>query len=142
MLCYESDINLKDYNFDGAPDISIYGTQSGMKNIIVTIYIYDREMDGYYKNEILSQSSNCEIDSANKTISTFGQGGMASMIFNSETYIWDNDNLIMVKSIRQNYNDEIDLFVRITRNLINQGWITQVDTLSENQLLEMRDAIR
>ncbi|GCC53317.1 hypothetical protein SanaruYs_35600 [Chryseotalea sanaruensis] len=140
ILEIESGISLKDYNFDGAPDISIYNTQSGMKNIIETIYLFDFEKQRFSKNEILSQSSNCSIDSINKTISTFAQGGMSSMIFNSELYNWENNKLRIIKSVRQDYIDEIDRFVRITKTMRNQEWIMQVDTLSEAQLLEMREA--
>ena len=39
----ESSIKLVDFNFDNEPDISIYNTQSGMKNIIENIFIFDKQ---------------------------------------------------------------------------------------------------
>ncbi|MEQ8423693.1 MAG: hypothetical protein RIA63_03220, partial [Cyclobacteriaceae bacterium] len=103
------------------------------------IFIYDETKKRYFRNNILSQSSNCLIDSVSKTISTFGQGGMASMIYNSETYTWEENKLKLIKSIQQDYNDKLNRFIRETKTLSDLTWTTQVDTLTEAQLLDMRD---
>jgi len=139
MFTIESDIKLLDYNFDNLPDLAVYSTQSGMKNIMENVYIFNKGKNKYFKNRILSASSNCKIDSVNETISTFGQGGMASMIYGAETFKWENDKLKLIKSETQNYIDNINLFVRETKELVDTNWVVKVDTLSEEKILEMRD---
>lgn len=133
ILSLSYNIRLDDYNFDNYPDIAIYNTNSGLKNIMENIYIYNPEENGYFRNVILSKSSNCSIDTTNQTISTFGQGGMASMIYGSTTYIWEDDNLIAIKNINQDYIDSLDVFVKKTRRLVEETWTLSIDTLTEEQ---------
>ncbi len=138
MLSMKNFIKLDDYNFDNHPDIAVYSTQSGMKNVMENIYIYDNQKNRYFFNKILSNISNCSIDKENKTISTFGQGGMASMIYGSIIYKWENDKLVEIKNVNQDYIDSLNVFVKKTRVLVDAIWTTKIDTLTEDQAREWK----
>ena len=130
-------IRFSDFNFDNHPDLAVFNSEgSGVKNIMEDIYIYYPSKKRYYRNKILSENSNISIDTINQTLSTFGQGGMASMIYGSVTYKWENDELSSVRSVNQNYNDSLNLFIRQIDALKDSVWITTIDTLTEDQARE------
>jgi len=132
-------IRIIDFNFDNQPDIAIYNSASGMKNIAEDIYIYGKTKKRFIYNQILSESSNCTVDTIRNLIETFGQGGMASMIYNSETYTWEEEKLKKIREVRQDYNDELKRFIKVTKDLVDNNWVTSTDTLTEERILEMRE---
>jgi len=137
LFSVEHYIKLKDYNFDNKPDVAIYNNvQSGNKNYVEKIYIFDKKKNTFLRNRILSESANCYIDTINKTISTFWEGGMASMIYGSSTYIWVNDELTEIKYVHQDYIDSLKVFKRTTKELIDNIWVSKVDTLTEDKARE------
>ena len=135
ILSVEGYIEVNDYNFDNKPDIAFYNnTGSGTKNSMKNIYIFDKMKKTFFLNRILSETANCCVDTTNKTISTFWQYGMASRLYGSSTYIWENDKLTEVKNVNQSYIDSLNVFVRTTRELIDNTWILKVDTLTEDDV--------
>jgi len=131
-------VRFTDYNFDNEPDIAIYNMASGVKNVMEDIYIYSDKYKRFLFNKILSNNSNCYADSVKKTISTFGQGGMASLIFGSTTYKWDDAKLQAIESVSQDFIDSLEVFVRKTSKLADSTWVTSIDTLTEEQAIEWK----
>ncbi|WP_439185858.1 XAC2610-related protein [Carboxylicivirga taeanensis] len=131
-------IRFEDYNFDNKPDLAVYNSASGMKNILEDKYIYSKESGQFVYNKILSNHSNCQPDSVNKTIYTLGQGGMASMIYGSATYKWEDVKLVKIKTVKQDYIDSLDIFVREIKELVDTTWIMTVDTLTEQNAKEWK----
>jgi hypothetical protein len=128
-------IRLEDFNFDGHPDIAVYNSEaSGMKNIAEDIYIFNPDKNTYFRNKILSESANVYADSVKKTVSTFGQGGMASQIYGSSFYKWKEGKFDIIKWEKQDYNITLKRFIRETRELVNGEWVISIDTLSDDQL--------
>jgi hypothetical protein len=84
-------------------------------------------------NKILSENANCKIDTLNKSISTFSQGGMASKIYGITEYKWNNEKLEIVKKVNQDYQKSLNAFICITRKRIDTTWITKIDTLYEDE---------
>lgn len=132
-------IRLQDFNFDIFPDVAIYNREtSGVKNIMEDIYIFDKKRQRYFRNKTLSANSNVSIDTTGHTLSTFGQGGMASMIYGSTTYAWDESKLKPIRTVDQTYSDSLNVFVRKIRNLQDTLWITTIDTLTEENAKEWK----
>jgi hypothetical protein len=132
-------IRLEDFNFDNFPDIAIYNPEmSGTKNLVEDIYIFNQKKQRFFRNKTLSENSNISVDTVNQTLSTFGQGGMASMIFGSITYKWQNSKLEEIKKVKQDYIDSLNLFVRKTRKLQDTSWIIAIDTLTEERAREWK----
>ncbi|MBZ0244862.1 MAG: hypothetical protein K8H85_02845 [Cyclobacteriaceae bacterium] len=128
-------IRLDDFNFDGHPDVAVYNSEaSGMKNIAEDIYIFNVDKNAYFRNKILSESSNVYADSVSKTVSTFGQGGMASQIYGSSFYKWKEGKLEIFKSQTQDYNSSLNRFIRETKELVNGKWVISIDTLRDEEL--------
>jgi hypothetical protein len=123
-------IRLYDFNFDRKPDLAIYNCSSGVKNVLTDKYIYSPNKDMFVYNKELSSFSNCRIDSINKTLYTLASGGHASRIYGSGTYKWEDDELVMLKKVNQDYNHSLNVFVREIRELIDTKWILTVDTLT------------
>ena len=61
------------------------------------------------------------------------------MIYNSETFKWEGANLKMTKAIRQDYNEKLKLFIRKINSLKDTAWITNIDSLTEEEILKTRD---
>ena len=128
-------VNFEDYNFDDFPDIAIHNKEaSGMKNQVYDIFLYLPNKKRYYRNRFLSKVTNPVLNSEEKTLSTFGAGGMASQIYSSSTYTWKNDRYEMIKSVNQSYIDSIDRFIRISKSLTDTTWTIKVDTLKDEEL--------
>lgn len=124
-------IKFKDYNFDNHPDLVVYNSNSGMKNIVEDIYIYSPKSQKFIFNKILSENANCKIDTKSKSISTFSQGGMASKIYGITEYKWNNEKLEIVKKVNQDYLKSLNAFICTTKTRIDTSWITEIDTLYE-----------
>lgn len=73
-------IRFEDYNFDGYPDLVIYNSSSGVKNVYEDKYLYNKTEKRFIYNQLLSSESNLSIDTVHQTLSSLEQGGMASMI--------------------------------------------------------------
>ena len=124
-----------DYNFDEFPDVAIHNrVASGMKNQIYDTYLFRHDKNGYYKNKFLSELTNSTLNREEKTISTFGAGGMASQIYSLGVYKWTGEKYELIRSENQSYIDSIDRYVRTTKVLIDTTWSTEIDTLRDDQL--------
>jgi hypothetical protein len=125
-----------DYNFDGFPDVAIHNrVASGTKNQMYDTYLFRHDRNGYYKDQFLSQLTNPTLDKEERTLTTFGAGGMGSQIYSLAIYRWTEDNYVLTRSERQTYVDSIDRYIRTTKQLADTTWSTEVDTLRDDQLM-------
>ncbi|QCK15585.1 XAC2610-related protein [Mangrovivirga cuniculi] len=125
-------VYFEDYNFDDFPDVAIHNREaSGVKNQMYTVYLYNSERNKYYKNKFLSKVVNPSIDYESKTLTTFGQGGMASQIYSKKLYRWNNGDFELIKYENQTYSDSLNRFIRTTKTLEDSGWTVKVDTLKD-----------
>ncbi|MFN6945559.1 MAG: XAC2610-related protein [Cytophagaceae bacterium] len=126
-------INFKDYNFDNYPDLTIYNSSSGSKNIMEDVFVYHPEKKQFVYDNRLSGLSNISVDTIAQTIYTFGQGGMASKIYGSATYKWEEDELVVIKKVLQDFDDKLDAFVREIHELHNDTWNIRRDTFAKDE---------
>jgi len=132
------DIEISDYNFDNYLDIGIYNAEaSGVKNTLYEVFLYDPETKNYYYHKELSGMSCLFANKEKKTISTFEQGGMASMLFGFSEYKWEKDKLVPIYLVNQTYNESLGIFIRNTNTLQNNVWVTQIDSLMEDEAREI-----
>ena len=123
-----------DFNFDGHPDVAVFNNEaSGVKNLVEDIYLFNSIRKRYFRNKLLSETANVSANTAQKTLSTFAQGGMASKIYGSTTYVWEGDSLVSTMDINQHYDDSLEMFIKITQKKVNNTWVTTTDTLTDSE---------
>ncbi len=89
-------INLKDYNLDNYPDLSIYCRgNSGSGGEIYFTWIYDSKKEYYRFNTLLSSANIGSIDSENKTITMCWKSGWCD--HNVWLYKVQKDNFKLIK---------------------------------------------
>ena len=116
-------IYFADYNFDGFLDIvfrSYFGPIGRSE-----IFLYNPKTHKFSRNEELSGMTNSEIDYETQIIKSFDDGGDQGMIFDICEYKWINGKLTLIYSDRQNYDVDLDKYVRITRTLQGNGTWTE-----------------
>ena len=133
-------ISLSDYNFDGSFDIGIYSGTSGVSNTKNEIFIYNAETKSFAHNEELSALANIEIDSKMQAIRYAWKGGTAGLEYYSYEYKWEEGKLTLVGSVKQDYDETSENYIRITQ-ILQKGKLKQkTDTIYDAEpLIDARD---
>ncbi|MDR0442532.1 MAG: hypothetical protein LBH44_03900 [Treponema sp.] len=69
------------------------------------------------------------IDDETQTVKSHGKGGHAGLIYYYREYKWEYGQLMLMCSENQDYDEELDAYIRITRTLQNGVWIEQTETV-------------
>lgn len=126
-------IRFEDYNFDKYPDLVVYNSGSGTKNIVEDKYLYD-PVDSLFKlHEGLSFPPNISFDTLTQTISTFVAGGHASRIYGADKYKWVGHNLTLIETRQQDYNESLNRYILEIKTLKDSVWEVKYDTLIYNE---------
>lgn len=105
-------INFVDFNFDGFLDFRIYSAPlSSEKNHVFAYYLYDRQRGDFQFSEILSQTTNLQVDAENGTIQTFNTTGHDGMVFRSSTYIFRKDEMVELSRQQQDFLPDLGVYV-------------------------------
>lgn len=125
-------IRFEDYNFDKYPDLVVYNSGSGTKNIVEDKYLYD-PFDSLFKlHEGLSFPPNISFDTLTQTITTFVAGGHAGRIYGAEQYKWVGRDLTLIQTRQQDYHELLKRYILETKTLKDSVWVVKYDTLAYN----------
>jgi hypothetical protein len=105
-----------DYNFDNYMDISIYNG-SGTGGQWFHIYIYNPNTKSFIYLDELSQLPSVWADAEKQTVNSYGKGGHAGLKYHYREFIWINEQLTLIQSEDQDYDSDLDLYIRINRTL-------------------------
>jgi|GEM_PF-544585 len=133
-------ISLSDYNFDGSFDIGIYSGTSGVSNTKNEIFIYNAETKSFAHNEELSALANIELDSKTQAIRSAWKGGIAGLEYYSYEYKWEEGKLTLIGSVKQDYDETSENYIRITQTLQKGKLKQKTDTIYDAEpLIDARD---
>lgn len=125
--------SLRDFNFDNIPELLIYNSASGNKNVLHDIYTIDEKNNRLVFDNFLSSLCNPYIDSSSQELRVFSEGGMASKIYGSEAYTWKDHQWNLIRTIRQDYDHDLKMFIRSIKEKKNSDWDRTIDTLSAEE---------
>jgi hypothetical protein len=124
-------IDVADLNFDNYMDITIF-MWSGSGGIWEYIYIYNPKEKKYYYQEELSSLATVWADAETKTVKSHGKGGHAGWIYYYKEFKWENGQLTLICQEDQDYDNDLELYIRVTRTLKNGEWIQQSGIVGED----------
>lgn len=120
-----------DYNFDNYMDIAVLSGR-GAYHSWANIFIYNPRTQTFYHHDELSKMPDVWTDAESKTVKVHGKGGHAGLIYNFKEYKWENDQLKLIHSVSQDYDEELELYICITMTLQNNGaWEEKRETFKE-----------
>jgi hypothetical protein len=128
-LTYPILITVDDYNFDGYMDIGIVSWQ-GIANIGYKVFIYNPKKKDYDYNAELSELSSLMADAKTQTVTSSNRGGHAGMIYSFSQYKWEKGKLALIVERKQDYDDGLDKYIRITKTLQKDKLLQKTDTVS------------
>ena len=130
-------VSFDDYNFNGYLDVAVFNTiYSGSYNSAYEIFLYDPKKKNYTYHPALSEMLGAWVDAETKTIKTHSKGGHAGLIFYFAEYRWDKGNLMLIQSVTQDWSDELDKYVLVTRTLQKDGSWEEMKTLRTTEEIE------
>jgi hypothetical protein len=124
-------ISTADLNFDNYMDIAIF-MWSGSGGVWEYIYIYNPKEKKYYYQEELSALATVWADAETQTVKSHGKGGHAGWIYYYKEFKWENGQLILIGSEDQEYDDGLELYLRVTRTLQDGEWIHRAAIIGED----------
>ena len=116
------DVSVNDYNFDNYMDIAILSSR-GVSNQVDEIFIYSPKTKSYSRNNKLSDIMNVWVDKETKILRSHVKGGHAGRLYESSEYKWEKDELVMIQSENQDYDDASGQYIRITKTLKDGKWV-------------------
>lgn len=124
-----------DINFDGYADIKLLSWWGGTGNKGYNWWLFNPKSGTFVYQQELSGLSNPVPNPKTKEITTYSKGGMAGMVYGQETYRFDGDRLVLMRSVEQNWVDEKKHFVKVTRERKNGTMqVVKEELVSENPL--------
>jgi hypothetical protein len=94
----------EDMNFDGYKDIYILTAWGATGNEFGCVWLYDPETGRFDYSKEFSELSTFTLDPATKTITTYGNGGRAGMVFHAAKYIVENNRPVLVTTEAQDWD--------------------------------------
>ncbi|MDR0453291.1 MAG: lysozyme inhibitor LprI family protein [Deferribacteraceae bacterium] len=133
LQCW-TDISAADYNFDNCMDIAI-DVSCGSYNLSQKIFLYDPQTKKYEYHKELSEILGVWVDSETKTIKSHAKGGHAGLIYYFSEYSWKSGKLTLIQKESQDYDDNLGIYIRITRTLQNGVWKEKTEKFKEADLM-------
>ena len=90
----ENFISATDFNFDGYDDLMLL-RNTGSGGQWYDIYLFDANTGEFKLHEQLSGFTSPSADAKNQTVSFYDVGGMAGAWYNTETYKWAGDGMLL-----------------------------------------------
>lgn len=110
----------EDINFDGYEDIRLMNWWGATGNTGYVYWLFDPQKSLFARNNDLSNLSNPMPHPETKTITTYGVGGMAGMIYGSRTYKFDDSGkLILIREEGQDWVENKKYFLKTISELKN-----------------------
>lgn len=94
-------IFFKDLNFDGFEDLMIQREESGVRNLLFEIYLYNPKTKTFEFNSQLSSLFNCKGDKMKKVIISTVYNGMK---VSKEYFKWQKDSLVLIDKKLYSYD--------------------------------------
>ena len=104
-----------DINFDGYNDI-VFATQRGVANTFADYWLFDPKNKEFYR---LGNYPIFSIDNDQKRLKTYERGGYGGMVYESNEYIFVENELIKIRNEKQETTGKFGAFKRITRENVN-----------------------
>jgi hypothetical protein len=93
-----------DFNFDGYQDVFLLTAWGATGNQYGCVWLYNPTSGTFEYSEDFSKLSRYWLDSATKTIFTFGRGGMLGFVHTAERYAVENNHPVLVWSENQDWD--------------------------------------
>ena len=117
-----STLNVLDCNFDGYKDLMIYSHDGGAgPNSGYDFYLYNPSKKRFQFNEALSNLSQTEVDSKNKTITSSWRGGAAS--HGGETYTFIKGVFTKIASWNDECGGHYPICYSTKGKLVKNKWV-------------------
>lgn len=112
-------LQIIDANFDGYKDILHLIWSGATGNMGYSCYLFDSLSRKFVLNPEFSGLGNARFDYDRKRIYSSSNGGMAGMIFGSETYTVENGKLKLIHAVYQDFDDSTSHYIRKTKHMKN-----------------------
>ncbi len=116
---FENIIRLNDTNKDGLIDMEVYNDALSGKGSNAIYSVFLNHSTHFEHAAAFSEKTNLEYDKETDTYSSRHSGGHAGQLFTKEYYKYDGKSLIPIKVVTQDFDDGTQLYIRITKDLIN-----------------------
>lgn len=127
---FDDEIDIVDANFDGYPDLMLWGFTGGAgPNDTRNIILYNPTTHKFEWNQALSQLPQIEINPKDKTISSANRGSCCSYLF--QTFKFVKNKLILVKSSTHD-SDADGNITDTTDTLIRGKWHHKIEKYKDN----------
>lgn len=95
---------VEDMNFDGYADIFVLTNWGATGNQAGCIWLYKPETGRFEFSREFSELGTFALDPASKTITTYGNGGMAGTIFRAAKYLVEDNRPVPIILVAQDYD--------------------------------------
>jgi hypothetical protein len=116
-----------DFNFDGYQDIYVLTNWGATGNNQGCIWLYNSETMRFDYSPEFSNLGTFTVDSANKTIITWGNGGMAGGVHSADKYKVEGNRPVLVYNERQDWDQEKKQFHCTVKELRGRQMVTTHD---------------
>jgi hypothetical protein len=101
----------------------------------IYLHLQSKRKKNYYQEE-LSSLATVWADAETQTVKSHGKGGYAGWIYYHKEFKWENGQLTLICQEDQEYDNDLELYIRETRTLQNDGtWVEQTENIQGEDYL-------
>jgi hypothetical protein len=126
----------EDINFDGYQDVFLLTTWGATGNQAGCLWVYDPPTGHFEFSKEFSDLGRHWIDESTKTILTFGTGGMAGSVHNSQRYKVEAGHLLLTYAQNQEFDNDKKQYHCTVNERRGSGMVTTVDKWDDGAMKE------
>lgn len=108
-------LEAQDVDFDGYNDLVFLADAGATGNTSYMVWLFDPKTNTFVAHPEFRDLTSMSVDPKSKRIHTHAKGGMAGMIYEDETYVWQDSKLVVVESETQEEIGESQYLYRTER---------------------------